>query len=374
VRETAKFNTGCCFTLGAEQGLIADIIIDQQVALPSPKELARVTAASAGLVIEGDDPRDWLQVIAAISPQVSFFGFAFAGVELRHRRLVGMKGITLQQEPGEAVGQRLQGNADAANPFCQGGAGEDDLATGGDLLQPVEREMIQVFGCYRPSQQTHRRHTAIYHGGRNRCGSDGHTTSTGILRVDVAVDEELGRFDIQLFGDVFANLDQFPATLAAGARFRLVPVLDARRMVRQGLATCAGPFGFGYRIAWLPVGQLFDFRFDGRKVSVNGFLEHIPLQWGQGFALDPVADTPDMGQLMAQCLDFLVFELNFSGFGFKLGILCLKFELFGLKCRNILLCLLKQCLNDLRHLGFGGGIDVQMIKFDEWIHGLHYTL
>jgi hypothetical protein len=33
----------------------------------------------------------------------------------------------------------------------------------------------------------------------------------------MAMDEELGRFNVQLLGDVFANLDQFAATLAAGA-------------------------------------------------------------------------------------------------------------------------------------------------------------
>jgi hypothetical protein len=141
--------------------------------------------------------------------------------------LVGMERIALQQEPGETVGQGLQGNADAANPFCQGGAGEDNLITGGDLPQPVKREMIQVFGCYHPSQQTHRRHAAVYHGGRDWCGSDGHAASARILWTDMAMDEELGRFNVQLLGDVFANLDQLPAALAAGARFRSVPVFDA---------------------------------------------------------------------------------------------------------------------------------------------------
>jgi len=48
-----------------------------------------------------------------------------------------MQGIALQLEPGETVSQRLQGNSDAANPFRQGGAGEDGLVTGGNLLQPV---------------------------------------------------------------------------------------------------------------------------------------------------------------------------------------------------------------------------------------------
>jgi hypothetical protein len=53
----------------------------------------------------------------------------------------------------------------------------------------------------------------------------------------MAVDEELGWFNVQLFGDVFANLDQFAATLPTGARFRFVPVFDTRQVIRQRLAT-----------------------------------------------------------------------------------------------------------------------------------------
>jgi len=44
----------------------------------------------------------------------------------------------------------------------------------------------------------------------------------------VPVHGEACRLDIQLLADVLANLDQVFATLAAGAGFRLVAVLDAR--------------------------------------------------------------------------------------------------------------------------------------------------
>jgi hypothetical protein len=46
------------------------------------------------------------------------------------------------------------------------------------------------------------------------------------------MDEELGGFDIQLFADVFTDLDQLTAALAAGAGFRFVPVFDAGQMIR----------------------------------------------------------------------------------------------------------------------------------------------
>ena len=50
----------------------------------------------------------------------------------------------------------------------------------------------------------------------------------------------------------------------------------------------AGTWAFGWlgdRFARLIALQLFDFGLDGRDVGVPGFLEHIPLQRRQGFAL-----------------------------------------------------------------------------------------
>ncbi len=44
--------------------------------------------------------------------------------------------------------------------------------------------------------------------------------------------EELGRFDIQLLGHVFADFDQVFAAGSAGARLGFMAVLDARQMIR----------------------------------------------------------------------------------------------------------------------------------------------
>ena len=54
------------------------------------------------------------------------------------------------------------------------------------------------------------------------------------------MNEEAGRLDVELFADVFTDLDQTLAALAAGARFRFVTVFDAWQVVRQGLATGTG--------------------------------------------------------------------------------------------------------------------------------------
>jgi len=88
--------------------------------------------------------------------------------------------------------------------------------------------MIQVFADHDPGQQTHRCHAAIDNSGRNRCCGDGFAGTAGILRTDVTMHEKLGGLDIQLFGDVFANLDQVLAAPTALAGFRFMEMLNAR--------------------------------------------------------------------------------------------------------------------------------------------------
>ena len=48
----------------------------------------------------------------------------------------------------------------------------------------------------------------------------------------MVMDEETGRFDVQLLADVFTDLDQRTAAVAAGAGFRFVPMFDARQFRR----------------------------------------------------------------------------------------------------------------------------------------------
>lgn len=105
----------------------------------------------------------------------------------------------------QPIHQGLQRHPCASDPFRQSGASRNDSVTGGDLLEAVEREMIQVFTDQHPNQQNRVGHAAVDDGGRNRRSRDGFTVAASILRTDVAVDKELGRFDIQLFGDVFAD-------------------------------------------------------------------------------------------------------------------------------------------------------------------------
>jgi hypothetical protein len=51
----------------------------------------------------------------------------------------------------------------------------------------------------------------------------------------------IGGLDVELLADVFADLDEGRAALAAGAGFRLVAVFDARQVRRQRLPPALPP-------------------------------------------------------------------------------------------------------------------------------------
>lgn len=119
--------------------------------------------------------------------------------------------------------------------------------------------------------------------------------------------KKLGRFHIQLFGNVFADFDQVFAAVTASAGFRFVAVFDAWEMRRQGLATGTRTFRFGDGLARLVVLELLDFRFDGRQIGIPGFLEDITLQRRQAFAFDAETNALVIGQLKGQGFDFEVF-------------------------------------------------------------------
>ena len=74
-------------------------------------------AAATRLVVEDDHPRRAFQVIAAIRPHVRAFGLALARIKLLHRRFVGVQGLALLEQLGQAIDQRLQTHAQLTDPL-----------------------------------------------------------------------------------------------------------------------------------------------------------------------------------------------------------------------------------------------------------------
>jgi hypothetical protein len=101
-----------------------------------------------------------------------------------------------------------------------------------DLLDAIQGQMIQILLDQHPGMQARRGQPPVDDGRRHRRGGDGFAGTAGILRTNMAMDEETGRFDVQLLADVFTDLDQRTATVAAGAGFRFVPMFDAGQFRR----------------------------------------------------------------------------------------------------------------------------------------------
>jgi hypothetical protein len=93
--------------------------------------------------------------------------------------------------------------------------------------------------------------------------------------VEWQVIEELGRFYIELLADVFTDLDQLAAALAAGAAGGFVAVFGARQMLRQALAP--GALALGTQRGHLLLDFDFDFGFDGGAVGISRLAEQIAL-------------------------------------------------------------------------------------------------
>lgn len=263
MRHAPQFRDAAC-----EQRLVAAIVVDHQMPPPAMQEVSRMAARPIWLKVEHDNRRPALQVVAAVRPQIRPFRFALPGIEQRHRRFIRMQDQALPEQFGQAIRQRLQGHADSAHPVGQRGTRNRHPLPAADLLDPVQRQMIQEFLHGHPRMQTRCAQAAVDHRCGNRLGRDGVAGTAGVLGADVPMHEETCRLDIELFGNIFADLDQILAALAAGARSRFMPVFDSRQMLRQGLAAA----GF----ACLPlrrdgVGELIQFRFHGPPDRCSSF-------------------------------------------------------------------------------------------------------
>ena len=316
-----------------KQGFVAHVIVHHQVAAPAMQEGARVGAGAAGLVVEHDDGRAAVVHAGAVGPQIGVAGLAASRVELSHRGFVGVQAIMLPQQFGEPVGQRLQRHADAADPLGQCRASRQYALAGGDLFDPVQRQMVEVFAGRDPRQQADGGHAAIDDGRRDHSGRHCLGRTAGVLRTDVAVHEEARRFHVQLFADVFADLDQLGAALAALARFGFMAVLDARQSRWQRLAAGALATRLGRHLG-------LKFLLDGGQVRINRFLEQQALRADERLAGLAEADPAVVGQLVRQRGDL-----------------------------EVLLGQLDQLLREQRlHLRQQGWIDLGAGKFVEQVH------
>jgi hypothetical protein len=142
------------------------------------------------------------------------------------------------------------------------------------------------------------------------------------------MDEEACRLNVQLFADVFAELDEILATLTASTGFWLVPMLNAGQFGRQGIAAgsfvrarCDGSF--------LLLCQL---GHDGGAIFIAALDKQIALLARQGFTLAAKADAFVVGQFKRELLDLQLTSLQFRIPFHQLGI---AFDEPGLQVRDL---------------------------------------
>ena len=90
VGKTGQLSTEMGFAILREQRFIANIIVHHQMPRPGSQELPGMFPTPAWLVVEDNDARPGLQIIAAISPKIGFAGFAVTRIQLCYGRFVGM--------------------------------------------------------------------------------------------------------------------------------------------------------------------------------------------------------------------------------------------------------------------------------------------
>lgn len=129
-------------------------------------------------------------------------------------------------------------------------------------------------------------------------------------------------------------------------------VFNAWQMRWQGLTTRAQTPGFGNGVPACASACSTAVTSAAMSVFGAGFLEQISLDTGQRFVFDAIAEPPQMRQFQNEGLDFEVFGLN------------IRFVLLSL-----LFHLIKQRLNQCRHLCFSGCIEVQFIQSVQYFHG-----
>ena len=101
------------------QRLVARVIVAYQRAAPLTQEALRMLAGTTfGEVI--DDRLDRFEGANTVGLQVGAMRLAGAGIEHRHRRLIGMQDRMREHLVFQGINQRLQGHAHLTYPLGQG--------------------------------------------------------------------------------------------------------------------------------------------------------------------------------------------------------------------------------------------------------------
>ena len=281
-----------------EQRLVAGIVVADQLALPAADELFRV-APAAGFSEVVDDALDVVILRRAPAPQVSLVRLAVAGLQHRHRCLIGMQHLALEQHRFLCIDQRLQANAAHADPLSQRRSRDRIAGTAEHLFLPVERRMIRILRDQHLRKQSGSRDALVDHLRGHRCLDQRLAFHARPLPPHVPLDLEHARRVVELLADVFADTLQLAAAVA-GRAVRLVANLDARQARGERFT-----FGllFGRRRNRRCQLQIVELCLHRLEVGIQRFLEQASLLAVQLFAARGELPAPEHCHLVRQLID-----------------------------------------------------------------------
>ena len=132
-------------------------------------------------------------------------------------------------------GPKQEGSS--SDPVGQGGAVQRDALTGEDLSLPVQRKMVGVLGDEHLGDGCVGRQAALDQPGRRgRLHHDVLARPAGIAGPADHHDLDLGRHDVEPFGDVLTDPVQRAGATGADPALDVDHALDPRQMSRQGAA------------------------------------------------------------------------------------------------------------------------------------------
>ena len=163
-------------------------------------------------------------------------GLAAPRRQQRHGRLVGVDHFVAEDEVLECLGQRRQAHPADADPLRHARARDVHARARVDLLLPVQRQVVVVFGDRYLREQARRGDALVddlrgHRRGLDRLAARARRT----WPADMAQHEELGRHAIELLAHLLADTLEGLAALAVGL-LDLVVMIDARQARGQRLA------------------------------------------------------------------------------------------------------------------------------------------
>ena len=160
-------------------------------------------------------------IIPHVHPQPAGLGLAPPRIEHRHRRVVGVDLRRRDHVAADQLGQRRHQPGDAADPIGERRALQVDALPGVDLRLPVQRQVIEVLRDRDVGEQARAGDSFVDRARRRRGLHDGRALAASELRPDVADDLEVLGNELELLGDILADLLERAAAVRAGAGRRV---------------------------------------------------------------------------------------------------------------------------------------------------------